>query len=347
MKIISGTTEFHIENKSAVAIGKFDGVHLGHQKLLRRMHDWQAQGYPAVVFTFDRPPASVFSPEKDIRELTTPQEKRELMERMGADVLVEFPMTTETAAMPPEVFVEEILAGQLNSTVILAGEDLSFGHQGRGNRRLLEAMAPRLGYRTEIVDKLSVREALSALSDSVLAEETAELQRNKPAAADQDADRLFHGLNGDTPVSSTLVRSLLEEGRMEQVTALCGRPYSVSGSIIHGRHLGGPVLQMPTINMEWPAGKLAPPFGVYYSRTLLEGKYYRSVTNVGRKPTVSEENRVLAETYIYDFEGNAYGERARVFLYGYKRPERKFDGIEALREQMQRDIREGADYWES
>ncbi len=316
MKIISGTTEFHIDGKSAVAIGKFDGVHLGHQKLLKRMHDWQAQGYLAVVFTFDRPPASVFSTEKNIRELTTLEEKRKLMEQMGADVLVEFPMTAETAAMPPEAFVEKILVGQLNSKVILAGEDISFGHQGRGNRKLLEAMADRLGYRTEIVDKLSVRQ-------------------------------LPFGLNGDVPVSSTLVRRLLEEGQMEQVAMLCGRPYSVTGSIIHGRHLGGPVLQMPTINMEWPSEKLTPPFGVYYSRTFLEGKYYRSVTNVGCKPTVSKENRVLAETYIYDFDGNVYGERAQVFLHGYKRPEQKFDGIDALREQMQRDIREGADYWES
>ncbi|MCD7739199.1 MAG: bifunctional riboflavin kinase/FMN adenylyltransferase [Lachnospiraceae bacterium] len=345
MKIISGTTEFHIDGKSAVAIGKFDGVHLGHQKLLKRMHDWQAQGYLAVVFTFDRPPASVFSTEKNIRELTTPEEKRELMEQMGTDVLVEFPMTAETAAMSPEAFVEEILVGQLNSAVILAGEDISFGHQGRGNRRLLEAMADRLGYRTEIVDKLSVREALAYLSDSSLTEEGMKARRNTEAAADEDRDRqFFSDLNGDVPVSSTLVRRLLEEGKMKQVTALCGRPYSVTGSIIHGSHLGGPVLQMPTINMEWPSEKLTPPFGVYYSRTLLEGKYYRSITNVGCKPTVSEENRVLAETYIYDFGGNVYGERAQVFLYGYKRPEQKFDGIDALREQMQRDIREGANY---
>ncbi|MCD8326882.1 MAG: bifunctional riboflavin kinase/FMN adenylyltransferase, partial [Lachnospiraceae bacterium] len=336
MKIISGTTEFHIDQKSVTAIGKFDGVHLGHQKLLGRMSGWKARGYQAVVFTFDRPPASIFCPDRDWGELTTLAEKRKLMEQLGADVLVEFPMTLETAAMPPEAFVEEILVRQMNSAVILAGEDISFGHQGRGNRELLEAMAPQMGYQLQIVDKLLVSEVSAELENEIRSVIPADIGLRPEGGSDIDEK---------IPVSSSLIRELLEKGKMEQVAALCGRPYSVTGPIIHGKHLGGPVLHMPTINMAWPEGKLTPPFGVHYSRTLLEGKYYDSITNVGCKPTVSSEKQVLAETYIYDFDQEAYGERAQVFFYGYKRAERKFDGIEALREQMQLDIRQGAHYW--
>ncbi len=299
-----------------VAIGKFDGVHLGHQRLLNRMREWRKQGLTAVVFTFDKSPASVFAPGTQIAELTTLLEKRALMEEMGADILVEFPMTVETAATPPETFVREVLVRQLNSAVIVAGEDLSFGHKGLGDRRLLEALARQLGFRVEIVDKLSAAEVLA-------------------------------GYAGDTAVSSTLIRTLLEEGKMEAVTALCGRPYSVTGAVIHGKHLGGPVLHMPTINLAWPEGKLTPPFGVYYSRTLLGGRDCASITNVGCKPTVTQEKSVLAETYLYDFEGDAYGEEAQASFYGFKRPEQKFDGLDSLREQMRRDIAQGAQYWDT
>ncbi len=297
-----------------VAIGKFDGVHLGHQKLLSRMREWRKQGLTAVIFTFDKSPASVFAPGTQMAELTTRDEKRVLMEEMGADILVEFPMTVRTAATPADVFVRDVLAGQLNAAAIVAGEDLSFGHKGLGDRRLLEEMAQPYGYQVEIVDKLS-------------------------------ASALLPGYREDTAVSSTLIRGLLEEGRMGEVAALCGRPYSVSGSVIHGKHLGGPVLHMPTINVAWPAGKLAPPFGVHYSQTLLGGKQYASITNVGCKPTVAEDSSVLAETFLYDFEGDAYGKEAQVFFFEYKRPELKFESLELLKEQMRRDIEQGREYW--
>ncbi len=299
-----------------VAIGKFDGVHLGHQKLLKQMCDWKKQGLTAVVFTFDKSPASVFAPGTQTAELTTLSEKRALMAKLGADVLVEFPMTVQTAATPADVFVRDVLSRQLNAAVIVAGEDVSFGHKGLGNRHLLDELAQPLGYQVEIVDKLSASEVLP--------------QYEKRVA-----------------VSSTLVRELLEAGNMEEVTALCGRPYSVGGPVIHGKHMGGPVLHMPTINVAWPAGKLTPPFGVYYSQTVLDGKRYASITNVGCKPTVTEEKNVLAETYLYEYEGDAYGEETQVFFYEYKRPERKFDGLETLREQMQRDIAQGREWWKA
>ncbi|MCD8378911.1 MAG: riboflavin biosynthesis protein RibF [Lachnospiraceae bacterium] len=314
MRIISETTEFHIAERTVVAIGKFDGVHLGHQKLLNRMREWQRQGLTAVVFTFDRSPASIFAPGTQAGELTTCAEKRVLMEALGADILLEFPMTLQTAATPADDFVREVLVRQLNAAVIVAGEDLSFGHKGLGNRQLLEKMAKPFGYQVEIVDKLSATEILP-------------------------------GYDLNTAVSSTLVRELLEEGKMKEVSALCGRPYSVEEFVIHGKHLGGPVLHMPTINIDWPEGKLTPPYGVYYSQTLLGGKRYASITNVGCKPTVAKEQKVLAETYLYGFDGDAYGEKAEVIFYGYKRPEQKFENLDLLREHMRRDIEQGRAYW--
>ena len=137
MEIIAGTTDFYLEKDTAVAIGKFDGVHLGHRRLLEEILNKKKNGLAACVFTFDPTPAVLFG-LSDGKELTTREEKRRLFEHLGIDILIEFPLTKETAATEPERFVTEILAKQMNTRFVAAGEDLSFGKNGAGNAELRE-----------------------------------------------------------------------------------------------------------------------------------------------------------------------------------------------------------------
>ena len=155
MEIIAGTTDFYLEKDTAVAIGKFDGVHLGHRRLLEEILNKKKNGLAACVFTFDPTPAVLFG-LSDGKELTTREEKRRLFERLGIDILIEFPLTKETAATEPERFVTEILAKQMNTRFVAAGEDLSFGKNGAGNAELLEKMAPQLGFCVRTIEKIEV-----------------------------------------------------------------------------------------------------------------------------------------------------------------------------------------------
>ncbi len=303
MQVIHGTTEFGIEGKCAAAIGKFDGIHLGHQKLLRHILEQKERGWKAAVFTFDPPPAVLFGTAQD-KELMTREEKRTAFGKMGVDVLVEFPLSYETAAILPEDFIQEILVEKMHTAYLAAGTDVTFGRRGAGNAALLRSMAERCGYEVHIIDKVCY--------------------------------------NGKA-VSSTGVRQAVETGRMEEAACLLGAPYDVSGTVAHGNRFGR-TIGMPTVNLIPPVTKLLPPNGVYYSEVRLEGKRMAGITNIGYKPTVSEAGRMGVETYIYDFDREIYGAEIKVSLLRFKRPEKKFRGTDELKEQMVKDIEEGRQY---
>ncbi len=297
MEIIADTSEFYIEKDTAVAIGKFDGVHLGHRRLISEIIEAKKRGLAACIFTFDPPPAVLFG--GDPRILSTNLEKHIIFERMGIDFLVEFPMNAETAATPPNAFIRDYLVGQMNTRFIAAGSDVSFGRRGEGNAALLKAMADDCGYTFRLVDKVC-------------------------------------SLSGEV-ISSTLVRKCVEKGEMETVTSLLGAPYSFAGTVIHGNHIGH-TLGFPTINLRPEENKLLPPFGVYRGNTVIGGRVFRSISNIGIKPTVSGEKHAGLETYIYGNVGNLYGAEVVVELESFVRPERKFDSIDELKAQLKRDI---------
>ena len=302
MQIIQGTTEFQLDRKSAIAIGKFDGIHRGHRKLLANILEAKEDGLQSVIFTFD-PPPNVFFGGSQEKELTTREEKRKLFADMGIDVLVEFPLNWETAATRAETFVEEILVRRLKAVYIAAGTDVSFGYKKEGNYRLLQSMADMLGYEVQLIDKVCF---------------------------------------SDREISSTYVREEVIKGNMQLVTTLLGSPYKVTGEVVHGRRLGR-TLGMPTVNLIPPVIKLLPPNGVYYSNALYRGKRYKGITNIGVKPTVSEEACMGVETYLYDFDEEIYGKELTVELLEFKRPEMKFHNVEELKCWMQMDIAEGRD----
>ena len=303
MEIISNTTDFYLEKETAVAIGKFDGVHIGHRRLLEEILSCRRKGMAACVFTFDPAPAVLFG-QSDGRELTTREEKRLLFERMNVDILIEFPLTLETAAMSPKTFVTEILAKQMNTRFIAAGNDLSFGARGEGNAELLRKMAPELGFTVRTIDKVC--------------------------------------LNGQE-VSSTYVRNRVESGDLVLAEKLMGMPYMVVGKVVQGRQIGR-TLGFPTVNILPGEGKLLPPNGVYYSSVRYNGRSYRAISNVGCKPTVTDEHIMGVESYLYDFDRNIYGENIEVYLHEFRRPEQRFEDVESLKKQLEKDISAGADW---
>lgn len=305
MQIIQNTTKFEIDGKCAAAIGKFDGIHLGHQKLLKYILEQKEEGQKAVIFTFDPPPSVLFGNVEE-KELMTKEEKREAFEKMGIDVLIEFPLSRQTAAIAPEDFIADILVRQIHAKYIAAGTDVTFGNKGIGNCMLLSAMAGILGYQVEIIDKVCF---------------------------------------GAREVSSTYVREVIESGNMEEAAMLLGKPYGVSGFVQYGNHFGR-TIGMPTLNLLPPASKLLPPNGVYYSVVEIGEDVYPGITNIGCKPTVSDDKLTGVETYLYGFDKEVYGEKITVRLLTYKRPEIKFANKEELAAQMEIDKKDGYHFHE-
>lgn len=305
MKCFVSTADFQIEEPTVVTIGKFDGRHKGHQKLLGRMLEWKRQrGYKTAVFTFDMAPVALIQ-GKPQKVITTNQERRNNMEKMGIDYLVEYPFSREVSQLSPEDFVKEILLGKMNAKAIVVGTDCGFGYKRAGDAALLKRLAPELSYEVDVIIK------------------------------ERDEHR---------DISSTYVKEELEQGNIEKANELLGEPYSIHGQVVHGNHLGGPVLGFPTANIIPPPEKFLPPFGVYVSRILVDGCYYGGITNIGRKPTVGGESPVGVETFVFGIEENLYGKNIEVQLLNFERPERKFDSMEQLKVQLEEDKNYGLSY---
>lgn len=300
MQIITNMNRLQLNDNSAVAIGKFDGIHLGHQKLLSEIVAKKKEGMKAVVFTFNPSPSVLFSKIKE-KELTSIEEKREIFEKLGIDVLIEFPLTYETAATPKEVFVEEFLVKKLRAKFIAAGTDLSFAKNGEGNSAYLIEKSKEFHFDVKIIDKIMFQNEV---------------------------------------ISSTAVRQAILAGDVKKASNMLGSPYKVQGIVEKGRQLGR-TIGFPTVNLLPKEEKLLPPNGVYKTEVLVDGKRYEAITNVGCKPTVTENKQILIESYLYDFEEVIYGEKIEVCFQNFMRKEKKFDSLLGLKEQLQKDLELG------
>lgn len=298
MQYIAETKEFQITEPTVVSIGKFDGLHVGHQKLVGEMVRWKEKGLKVAMFTFSTPPLSLVGGRKQT-VLMTNRERMELLRSAGVDYLVEYPFDQEVCHMAPEQFVKEILAGKMNARVIITGPDCHFGYKAAGDRALLEKLAPEYGYQFFVVEK------------------------------ERDTDGAI--------ISSTYVRKMLEEGDVKKADRLLGYDYFITGTVTHGRSIGHKKLY-PTANLIPPPEKHLPRFGVYVTRVTADGKTYGGLTNIGKKPTIQGENPVGVETYLYDFDGDLYGKEIRVELLDFIRPEMRFDSIGQLKAQLDHDI---------
>lgn len=315
MIYISGTKDFKLTN-TAVALGKFDGLHRGHQVLINQINQYKEKGMLSVVFTFDYHPNSLFG-DKEQNLIYTYAERRMIAERLGVDVLIEYPFTKETAAMDPAEFIKNVLVDELGARFVVVGEDFRFGRGRKGDTNLLESMSPLLGYKADICRKIC---------DTI------------PAGTDGNSE------DERREIGATLIRKLLAAGDIETVNRFLGREFMIYGEVIHGRRIGR-TIGMPTANIVAPSIKLLPPNGVYVSKTKVYNKIYPSVTNIGFNPTVADNGSRRIETYVYDFNDDLYGKEIEVMLYHYQRPEMKFDTIQALKTQMHKDGQSAVEYF--
>lgn len=294
MEYIHGTDDFQLNKGSAVTLGKFDGIHTGHQKLIeivRRKAD--EEKLLAVLFTFDSLPLSI-CPQKYQHFISTSTERRSLCEAFGIDVEIEYPFTDEFMHMEPEDFICRILLDKLHAKYVVVGTDYRFGKDRAGDAAMLVEAGEELGFTTIIVEKEKY----------------------------QDKD-----------ISSTYIREELKLGHMETVNVLLNRPYNVTGVVSIGKQLGRR-LDFPTINIYPTEYKLLPPNGVYATQTTIDGRKYYGVTNLGTKPTVSDAPEISVETYLFDFDRDVYGMRVDVEFIHFIRPEMKFEDVEGLKRQI-------------
>jgi len=296
MEYIAATTEFKLSN-TAVTIGKFDGLHLGHRQLLDLTVKHKEQGLAAVVFTFLLHPSYFFS-DKDFELIYTEEEKRIKLKRLGMDVMISYPFSQETRNMEPEDFIRYVIRDKLDAKVLIVGEDFRFGKNRRGDIAMLRQLQEECGYKLIACQKKEW---------------------------------------GKQIISSSIIRSLIKEGKMEEANAMLGGAYSIRGEVVQGRRLGR-TIGMPTVNLIPPDMKLLPPCGVYASRVFTDGSYYCGVTNIGYKPTVGGEEYIGVESHIFDLDKDLYGRKIEVELISFIRPELKFATLDELTARMREDI---------
>jgi riboflavin kinase/FMN adenylyltransferase len=293
---------------SAVTIGAYDGVHLGHRALLAELRlRADDDGLTMVVVTFDRHPATVVRPESAPDLLCDLGQKLELLEAAGVDRTVVIPFTTERANETAEEFVSSVLVAGLGARLVVVGEDFHFGHGRKGNVALLSELGSTAGF---VVEGVSLK-----------------------------ADPGVHGALAE-PISSTRIRNLVAAGQVEEAAVLLGRPHQVRGPVIHGDHRGGAELGFPTANVEVPAGISLPAAGIYagwYGRP--DGSRWEAAISVGRRPTFyGADADLLVEAHLIDFSDDLYGEGAEVSFVARLRDEQAFDSVDGLIAQMGRDV---------
>lgn len=279
--------------QTAVTVGKFDGVHMGHRKLISAVLREKENGYASCVVSFS------IDVDQERSVIYTKEEQRRLCEALGVDVLAEYPLDETIREMSGEEFVSEILCGRLHAKVIVVGEDFRFGKGRGGDVTLLRNLEDMYGFKTVCIPKV-------------------------------EEERVR--------ISSTGIRKLLTEGNIKEANGLLGRPYAVFGEVLHGKKLGR-TIGFPTMNLIPTVEKLLPAYGVYVTRTKVDGQWFDGITNVGVRPTVDFDERVSVETHLFAYDGDLYGKMVEVQFLEFLRPEQKFEDVEQLKNTIPEDVK--------
>jgi len=300
MNIIHAANELKpAGRKVCLAIGFFDGVHLGHQQIIRQtITDARQHDALALVLTFDRHPNTVVAPDHVPPLIYSLPQKLRAIESLGADTLLLIHFDESFSGQTGEDFIRSLArdVGQIQSLCV--GADFVFGHKRSGNVALLKKLGGELGFHVH---------GLAAVS-----------------------------LDNEI-VSSTRIRELIRAGDLDTVSQMLGRPYAISSRVVHGEHLGQQ-LGFPTANLD-PTGLALPPNGVYAALTCVSGRPYRTALNIGFRPTVAQKSKMVhIEAHLLDFSDNLYGEELEVQIAEKLREERKFSSKSGLQEQIGRDI---------
>ncbi len=286
-----------VERKeTAVALGLFDGVHLGHRAVLKTACTQSENGLIPAVFTFE-PETALYKKCAAKGYIYGQEMKRRLFMECGMEQFCFLPFE-DVRGLTGEDFAGEILCKRMNAGFVCCGSDFRFGKGASCGVDELRKFGELYGFRVDVVSEVRC---------------------------------------GDTVVSSSEIRRLLSEGSIEKANELLGRPYTVSGKIVDGNHIGR-TIDFPTINQNFSSGQLVPAYGVYSAETVIDGEKFRAVTNIGVKPTISGERSPLAETHILGFSGDLYGKELDVELTGFIRHEKKFSSLDELKKQILNDI---------
>lgn len=306
MHYIKGIENYKSEKRSAVTLGKFDGFHKGHMKLVEKVQELAKEtDVDSIICSFDMRPLYCRINSNTKLLMADGERQRKLAD--GVDYFVDCPFTKEFSMMEAEDFIEKILVGIFHAAYVVVGEDFCFGHGKRGNIHMLDKYARQYGYELIVFEKERYEGKI---------------------------------------ISSTHVKEALLEGDMELARNLLGYPYTFIGVVSHGKQIGRRI-GVPTLNIVPDEWKMIPPNGVYFSRVQIDGVWYNGIANVGVKPTVTDKNQVLIESFLFDYAGDAYEKEIVVELYEFRRPERKFQNIEEMKAAIEKDIEAGREYFKN
>jgi riboflavin kinase / FMN adenylyltransferase len=300
LKIHRDLDNFYALNP-VLTIGTFDGVHLGHRKILARTHDLARKiNGESVIFTFDPHPRKIVAPgESNLRLITTLEEKIALFEQSGIDHLIVYPFTAEFAQLSYEQFVEKILVDHIHTKYLVVGYDHKFGKNRQGDFEFLKNCAERFDFQIEKLDVL---------------------------------------LMNESNISSTKIREAIQKGDLETANAFLGYSFTLSGTVVEGQKLGRKI-QFPTANIEASdPDKIIPGYGVYAVKVNVHNQTYQGMLNIGSRPTVNNnaDHRSI-EVHIFDFDADIYGEFVELVFIKKLREEQKFSSLDALKGQLVKD----------
>ena len=305
MRIFHGTENANIQKPTVLTLGVFDGLHLGHQRIMQTVVERaKVVGAVPTAITFDPHPRAVLHPDSAPPLLQTLDQRLANFEVLGIEQAIVIPFDREFASQPAEDFLAEIVHDRLQAKEVYLGKGFAFGRGRGGNIDLLRKMSRELGF---------------------FADEVPEVQ-----------------LRGQR-ISSSKIRHLLAEGRVNLVRRMLDRPYGVEGVIIRGNRRGH-TIGFPTANLK-PHNRVVPKYGVYATATLVDGAWRRSITNIGVRPTFEQDADPSIETYIFDLDKDLYGDVLRVRFLHRIRDERKFNGIDELKAQIQKDSARALNYF--
>jgi riboflavin kinase/FMN adenylyltransferase len=282
-----------------LALGNFDGLHRGHLKIIERVKRGAAEhGGTPMAMTFDPHPPRVVRPDKAPPLLMTMPQKLAAFERAGLSAVAVVRFTHEMSQWDPETFVRTVLVDWLRVSEVWVGANFLFGHERSGTFSLLRTLGQRYGFRADKIDPVRYK---------------------------------------DFVVSSTRIRRLVTEGRMDEAAALLGHQYAIDGTVVEGRRRGREI-GFPTANLR-TENELIPPHGVYATTATIDGVFHASVSNIGVRPTFGDGVDTTIETHVLDYAGDLYGRRVRLGFVQRLRDERKFSDIDALKAQIEADVR--------
>lgn len=306
MKIFHGLENANILRPTVLTLGVFDGLHLGHQRIMQTVAERaRAANAVATAITFDPHPRAVLHPESAPPLLQTLDQRLANFEVLGIEQTIVIAFDREFAAQPAEDFLCSVVHDRLHAKEVYLGKGFAFGKNRGGNIDLLRRMSKELGFFADEVEEVTLR---------------------------------------GKRISSSTIRRLLADGRINLARRMLGRPYGVEGVIIRGNRRGH-TIGFPTANLH-PHNRVIPKFGVYATATLVGGVWRRSITNIGVRPTFENQAEPSIETYLFDFDGDLYGDVLRVRFLHRIRDERKFSGIDELKAQIEKDTKRALNYFE-